>query len=59
MKICIVSSVGGHLTEILSLSEKYRKFEHFYVLNKKVIPPKEIKDNVFLLNILKETINLL
>ena len=46
MKICIVSSVGGHLTEILSLRDRYKKFEHFYVLNKKVTPPKELKEDV-------------
>ncbi len=33
MKICIVSSVGGHLTEVRLLREIYEKFEHFYVLN--------------------------
>ena len=43
MKICIVSSVGGHLTEILSLKDTYKNFEHFYVLNKKITPPKELK----------------
>ena len=43
MKICIVSSVGGHLTEILSLKDIYKKFEHFYVLNKKITPPKDLE----------------
>ena len=47
LKICIVSSVGGHLTEILSLRDKYRKFEHFYVLNKRIVPPVELKEDVF------------
>ena len=47
MKICIVSSVGGHLTEILSLKDKYQKYEHFYVFNKKIIPPKELKGDYF------------
>lgn len=37
MKICIVSSCGGHLTEIKCLSEIYSKYDHFYVLNDKAI----------------------
>lgn len=36
-KICLVSSCGGHLTEIRALSSIYSKYEHFYVLNDKAI----------------------
>jgi UDP-N-acetylglucosamine:LPS N-acetylglucosamine transferase len=33
MKICIVSSAGGHLDEIRCLRPAYGPFEHFYVIN--------------------------
>jgi len=36
MKICIVSSSGGHLTEVQMLRPAYAQFEHFFVLNFKV-----------------------
>ena len=36
MKICIVSSVGGHLTEIMALREVYEKYSHFYVFNDQI-----------------------
>ena len=33
MKVCIVSSCGGHLTEVRQLRQAYERFDHFYVLN--------------------------
>lgn len=36
MKICIVSSIGGHLTEIMALREEYEKYRHFYVFNDRI-----------------------
>jgi len=33
MKVCIVSSCGGHLTEVRQLRSTYGRYEHFYVLN--------------------------
>jgi UDP-N-acetylglucosamine:LPS N-acetylglucosamine transferase len=33
MKVCIVSSCGGHLTEVRELRPAYAQYEHFYVLN--------------------------
>src|SRR5215467_503871 len=35
MKICIVSSCGGHLTEVRCLKPAYESYQHFYVLNDK------------------------
>ena len=35
MRICIVSSCGGHLTEVRLLKQAYQRNEHFYVLNDK------------------------
>lgn len=42
MKICIVSSVGGHLTEVLALRPAYAAYDHFYVLNDHVQLPQEM-----------------
>jgi UDP-N-acetylglucosamine:LPS N-acetylglucosamine transferase len=33
MKICIVSSCGGHLTEVLAVRQCYEDLAHFYILN--------------------------
>ena len=35
MKICVASSAGGHLTEVLQLRSAYEKFQHFYILVKR------------------------
>lgn len=42
MRICIVSSCGGHLTEVRRLLPAYRHHEHFYVLNDKAILPEDM-----------------
>ena len=36
MRVCIVSSCGGHLTEVRSLANAYEKFDYFYVVNHKI-----------------------
>lgn len=36
MKICIVSSSGGHLTEVQCMKSVYQKYKYFFVLNYKV-----------------------
>jgi UDP-N-acetylglucosamine:LPS N-acetylglucosamine transferase len=36
-KICIVSSCGGHLTEVRMLKAAYEKYDHFYVINEKIL----------------------
>lgn len=43
MKICIVSSCGGHLTEVRCLGPAYERYPHFYVLNDKAILPPEME----------------
>jgi beta-1,4-N-acetylglucosaminyltransferase len=42
MKVCIVSSCGGHLTEVRQLRSAYSKYEHFYVLNDKAQLPDDM-----------------
>lgn len=41
-KICIVSSCGGHLTEIRALRPIYERYEYFYVLNDRVLLPEDM-----------------
>jgi UDP-N-acetylglucosamine:LPS N-acetylglucosamine transferase len=41
-KVCIVSSCGGHLTEVRTLRPAFERFEHFYVLNKQVSLPDDM-----------------
>ena len=43
MKVCIVSSCGGHLTEVRMLKPLYENQEHFYVLNDKTLLPADMK----------------
>ena len=47
MKICIVSSCGGHLTEVRCLKPAYEAYEHFYVLNDKAILPADMRDRTY------------
>ncbi len=42
-KICIVSSCGGHLTEVRALKSVYERYGHFYVLNDKIKLPKDME----------------
>ncbi len=42
MKICLVSSCGGHLTELRSLLPAFRGHDLFYVLNDKAILPVDM-----------------
>jgi hypothetical protein len=46
-KICIVSSCGGHLTEIRILRPVYAEYEHFYVLNDRVALPEDMQDRTY------------
>lgn len=45
--IAIVSSCGGHLTEVRELLALYSKYEHFYVLNDKAILASDMLDKTF------------
>src|SRR5262245_46777054 len=47
MKVCIVSSSGGHLTEVRMLASAYGAYPHFYVLNKEVLLPEDMKNNTY------------
>lgn len=47
LKICIVSSCGGHLTEVRALLPVYEEYEHFYVINDKVILPSDMQGRTY------------
>ncbi len=47
MKVCIVSSCGGHLTEVRCLRPAYQAYEHFYVLNDTVILPADMQGRTY------------
>lgn len=47
MKICIVSSCGGHLTEVRSVKPVYERYEYFYVLNDRVLLPKDMEGKTY------------
>lgn len=47
MKICIVSSCGGHLTEVRALKPAYDRHKHFYVLNDRVMLPDDMEGRTF------------
>ena len=41
--ICIVSSCGGHLTEVRALRPVYESYSYFYVLNDRILLPKDME----------------
>jgi len=43
MKICIVSSCGGHLMEVRALKPVYERYEHFYVLNDQALLAQDME----------------
>jgi beta-1,4-N-acetylglucosaminyltransferase len=47
VKICIVSSCGGHLTEVRALRSAYEQYQHFYVLNDRVLLPLDMTDRTY------------
>jgi beta-1,4-N-acetylglucosaminyltransferase len=47
VRICIVSSCGGHLTEVRCLRAVYEAYDHFYVLNDKAALPDDMEGKTF------------
>lgn len=47
MKICVVSSCGGHLTEVRALKPAYEAYQHFYVLNDLVSLPSDMEQRTY------------
>jgi len=42
LRVCVVSSCGGHLTEVRCFRDAYGTYEHFYVLNDSAILPADM-----------------
>jgi beta-1,4-N-acetylglucosaminyltransferase len=47
MKLCIVSSCGGHLTEARALKPSYERYDHFYVLNNRLLLPSDMEGKTY------------
>jgi UDP-N-acetylglucosamine:LPS N-acetylglucosamine transferase len=47
VKICIVSSCGGHLAEVRALRAAYGRYEHFYVLNDQALLPLDMEGRTY------------
>jgi beta-1,4-N-acetylglucosaminyltransferase len=47
MKICLVSSCGGHLTEIRAMKAAYERHDYFYVLNDHLELPEEMEGKTY------------
>lgn len=50
MKIGIISSCGGHLTEVMCLRLIYEKYEHFYVINDKIVLTEEMDRKTYFIS---------
>jgi UDP-N-acetylglucosamine:LPS N-acetylglucosamine transferase len=50
MKIAIVSSCGGHLTEVRALSPAYRPFDHFYVINDRIPLSADMRSRTYFIS---------
>jgi beta-1,4-N-acetylglucosaminyltransferase len=46
MKIAIISSCGGHLTEVRTLANAYSKYDHFFVINDEIENTTNLKAKV-------------
>ena|SRR5437867_7470481 len=47
MKLCIVTSCGGHLTEVRALKPAYDKYKHFYVVNEQIALPYDMEGKTY------------
>jgi beta-1,4-N-acetylglucosaminyltransferase len=50
LSICIVSSCGGHLTEVRALKDAYQKYDHFYVVNDRVALPEDMVGRTYFIH---------
>ncbi|MEM9356596.1 MAG: hypothetical protein AAGB04_10305 [Pseudomonadota bacterium] len=47
MKVCVVSSCGGHLTEVCEFKTSYGRYPHIYVLNDQADLPDDMKKRTY------------
>ena len=53
MKLCLAASAGGHLTELIQLKEFYKKFNYYFVSDKRTnaIELKKKKNKIYFVEI--------
>jgi beta-1,4-N-acetylglucosaminyltransferase len=56
-KVAIISSCGGHLTEIRLLRPIFEKYEHFYVLNDRVLLPSDMEGKTYFVTLFERDLN--
>ena len=49
-KLAIISSCGGHLSEIRALLPVYSRYEHFYVVNDRIELPEDMKGRTYFIH---------
>src|SRR5688572_12159855 len=50
MKVCIVTSCGGHLTEVRCLRSIYWQYTHFYVIDDQVSLPEDMRSRTYIVS---------
>ncbi len=50
MKVCLVSSCGGHLTEVRCLRPAYENYQHFYIINQRIELPEDMQDKTYFIS---------
>jgi beta-1,4-N-acetylglucosaminyltransferase len=50
VKICLVSSCGGHLAELRQLRPAYEVYPHFYVINDRIILPPDMAQRTYFIS---------
>jgi beta-1,4-N-acetylglucosaminyltransferase len=56
-KVAIISSCGGHLTEIRLLRPIFEKYQHFYVLNDRVLLPSDMEGKTYFVTLFERDLN--
>ncbi len=49
MRICLVSSCGGHLAELLALQPAYKQYDHVYVINERIPLPHAMEGRTYVI----------
>src|SRR3954463_9869699 len=47
VRICIVSSCGGHLTEVRALATVYGQYAHFYAIDDAIVLPADMQGKTY------------
>jgi beta-1,4-N-acetylglucosaminyltransferase len=50
MKVAVVSSCGGHLTEARVFAKLYERYSHFYVIDDEIELPRYMRDKTYIVS---------